>query len=357
MGRYTQKLIENLEKLDHKNQYFVFLNGENFNEYKPKNLNFKKILANCPWYTIREQIKMPWLLNRYNLDLVHFPHFNVPFFYWKKFIVTIHDLILIHYPTIRGTTLNPLLYWLKFMVYKIVIATAIHRSQKIIAVSKFTKNDILKHYRVPHEKIIVTYEACENYCHISREKSDTILKKHGIIKPYLLYVGNAYPHKNLDKLIEEFLSSAVKDKYYLVLIGKEDYFYNSLKNSIASENAKKIIFPGYISDRDLDIVYRGACLYVFPSLYEGFGLPPLEAMAKGVPVLASDHPCLKEILEDSAYFIDVKQKGNIADGIKKIIFNNNLKHNLIKKGYRQCEKYRWSEMASKTLDSYIKYES
>ncbi len=164
LGRYTQKLIENLEKISAKggNEYFIFLRKENFEDYQPKNENFQKVLADYRWYTLSEQINMPRILNKYNLDLVHFPHFNVPLFYRRKFVITIHDLILIHFPTIRGTTLNPLFYFLKFLAYKIVIRSAIKRAEKIIAVSNFTKNDILKNYGVPAEKIAVTHEACDS---------------------------------------------------------------------------------------------------------------------------------------------------------------------------------------------------
>jgi len=350
LGRYTQKLIENLEKLDKQNQYFIFLNKENFNEYQPKKSNFKKVLAGCHWYTFKEQFKMPFLLWKYKLDLVHFPHFNVPLFCRNKFLVTIHDLILLHYPTVRNTTLNTIFYWIKFWFYKVVIRSAIMRSKKIITVSNFTKSDILKNYKINSDKIIVTYEAAENYCILPATNSDTILKKYGIIKPYLLYVGNAYPHKNLEYLIREFasLGNDYLD-YRLILVGKEDYFYLRLKKLVREKNIQRIIFTDYVTDCDLDIIYKEAELYVFPSLYEGFGLPPLEAMAKGTPVLVSNHPCLKEILGESAAYADVKKKGGLAEMIKKILSDFNLKSELIRRGYRQCQKYTWIDMAKKTL--------
>lgn len=144
LGRYTQKLIENLEKIDHENQYVVFLRKENFDEYQPKNKNFQKALADYQWYTFSEQIKMPLLLNKFNFDLVHFPHFNVPFFYRKKFVVTIHDLILLQFPTVKGTMLNPVFYKIKFWCYKFIIWSAIKRARRIITVSNFTKNELLK---------------------------------------------------------------------------------------------------------------------------------------------------------------------------------------------------------------------
>src|SRR3989339_1308260 len=205
LGRYTQKLVENLEKIDSVNEYFIFLRKQNFEDYVPKNKNFQKILADYRWYTWQEQIFFPRLLKKYQLDLLHFPHFNVPLFYRGKSVVTIHDLILIHFPTVRNSTLSPFLYKLKFLAYKMVIKSAIRRSNRVIAVSKFTKKDILENYpEAPNEKVVVTYEACEDYCLLSPEKDQEILLKYGIMKPYILYVGNAYPHKNLERLVLAF---------------------------------------------------------------------------------------------------------------------------------------------------------
>lgn len=204
LGRYTQKLIEHLEAIDHENQYVVFLRKENFDEYQPYNKNFSKVLADYQWYSFSEQIFFPKLLNKHNLDLMHFPHFNVPLLYRRKFVLTIHDLILLHFPTIRATMLNTFFYWIKYLMYKFVIGSAIGRAKQIIAVSQFTKDDISKEYPKAKGKIQVTHEASDNICRISNVSPHLILEKYGIIKPYLLYVGNAYPHKNLEKLVEAF---------------------------------------------------------------------------------------------------------------------------------------------------------
>jgi len=360
LGRYTQKLIENLEKASAKggsafggdDEFFVFLRKENFNDYIPRGKNFHKVLADCRWYSFSEQINMPRLLNKYNLDLVHFPHFNIPLFYKKPFIITIHDLILIHFPTVRGTTLNPLFYWLKYAAYKIVIKSAVRRAKKIIAVSIFTKSDILKNYKVPANKIAVTYEACDSVRGIREIGNDIILKKYGIIKPYILYVGNAYPHKNLEALVLAFEIFNKDNNYRLVLVGKGDYFYQRLKNFTESRKIKDIIFTGFVPDSELDAVYKNSSLYVFPSLYEGFGLPPLEAMAREIPVACSDHPCMKEILQNSAYYFDASRPENIAKAIGILLNNRSLREELIKKGHEQVKKYSWEKMARETLKIY-----
>ncbi len=351
LGRYTQKLIENLEKIDTENRYFVFLRKENFDEYVPKNKNFQKVLADCQWYTLSEQLDMPKILNKYDLDLVHFPHFNVPIFYRKKFIITIHDLILLHFPTTKATTLNFIFYWIKFLAYKIVIRNAILKSKKIISVSNFTKNDILKHYNVPPEKISITYEAADDIEKNSALSEDEILGKYGIIKPYVMYVGNAYPHKNLEALVLAYRE--IKNKnLQLVLIGKEDYFYQSLKSLVKKEEINNIIFAGFVPDEELDAIYKNALFYIFPSLYEGFGLPPLEAMMREIPVASSDISCMKEILGENVFYFNANKKENIFKAINYFSENKELRTELAKRGLQWTRKYSWKEMAEKTLAEY-----
>jgi len=358
LGRYTQKLIEHLETIDSENQYVVFLRKENFDEYQPFNKNFTKVLADYRWYSFAEQILYPRLLCKYKFDLMHFPHFNVPLLYRRPFVLTIHDLILVHFPTLRATKLNPLWYWIKYVAYKWTISSAIKRAKSIIAVSEFTKNDIISEYPEAKEKINVTYEACDDLCRISSAAPHLILEKYGIIKPYLLYVGNAYPHKNLQQLIDAFVlvSSAFPDMQ-LALVGKEDFFYQRLKSYCAEKNIVSVHFLGFVSDQDLDVLYRFAKAYVFPSLYEGFGLPPLEAMAKGAVVVSSDHPCMREILEDAAWYVDAHSAENFAAGIVKVLDDKNLRLSLIEKGYQQIKKYSWNKMASETLRIYLNKQS
>jgi len=164
-GRYTENLIKNLEKIDSINQYFIFLRKDSWDKYEPASPNFKKVLADYRWYGIREQIFLPIKLKKYKLDLVHFTHFNAPIFYRRKFIVTIHDLTLRHFPTFKKSLLNFLIYPFKNLAYRIIFRHAIKNSEKIIAISEYTKQDILKHYpakdgagKVNPDKIKVIYE-------------------------------------------------------------------------------------------------------------------------------------------------------------------------------------------------------
>jgi len=181
-------------------------------------------------------------------------------------------------------------------------------------------------------------------------------------KPYLLYVGNAYPHKNLERLILAF-KKLIKEglDYQLVLVGGEDYFYKKLKKHLNHFNQaerstinQKIIFPGFVSDKELGELYKSASLYIFPSLSEGFGLPPLEAMARGVPVVSSNATCLPEILGDAVIYFDPLDINDMAKQIKKALLGENLRKKLIKKGLEQIKKYSWKKMARETLAFYSK---
>ena len=353
LGRYTQKLIQHLEQIDEENQYVIFLRKENFDEYQPFNQKFTKVLADYRWYSFSEQLFFPHQLKKYNLDLMHFPHFNVPLLYSGNFVFTIHDLILTHFPTLRATMHNRVWYWVKYGAYKLAILSAVHRAKKIITVSEFTKNDILKKYQQAKGKVIVTYEACDELCRVAPGNSHNILVKYGIIKPYLLYVGNAYPHKNLEKMVEAFEKISLEfPDMQLALVGKEDFFYTRLKKFVDQKNIANVHFLGFVSDQDLDMLYRFAKAYVFPSLYEGFGLPPLEAMAKGAVVISSDHACMQEILGSAAFYFDAKSVEKIAKGVLRVLNDKNLQQQLVQEGYLQVRKYSWNRMALETLQIY-----
>ncbi len=353
LGRYTQKLISYLQKIDKQNEYFIFLRRENWHEYEPSCKNFKKILADYRWYTLKEQILWPLKLHSLQLDLMHFTHFNVPIFYFGKFIVTIHDLILTKYPTQRATTLGPFLYFIKHFSYELVIKMAIKRAGQIIAVSEYTKQDIIKHFRAPAEKIKVTYEAVDPPAETqvgSIEKLATL----GISGVYLLYVGNAYPHKNIEGLLKAFSWLVARNSdLKLVLVGKDDYFFTRLKNLVKSMNLQdKVVFPGYVDDNLLAALYQRATVFVFPSFYEGFGLPPLEAMSYGLPVVSSNSSCLPEVLGDAALYFNPYDIKDMAGKISSLLADKEKAKELVQKGYHRLQDFSWQKMAQATLELY-----
>lgn len=365
LGRYIQEVVDNVIKMDNYNDYVVFLRKDNFdelviNEFK----NVKKVLVDIQWYSLKEQLLMPFYIWKERLDLIHFPHFNVPFFVPCKFIVTIHDLILTKFKTIRATTLHPFFYELKNLAYRTIIKRALKKSKKILTVSEFTKNDIIEQFKIRPDKIEVIYEGVANLAKgrdslfVAKLDNNEVLRDYDINYPFLLYVGNAYPHKNLDFLITSFSKVYKKNNNLrLVLVGKEDYFYRNLKQLVEKEfpniQDNPIIFSGYVPDDKLEIFYKKALVYVFPSLYEGFGLPPLEAMAKGCPVLSSDVSSMPEILAEAALYFNPRDEKDFLNKLDLILKDKNLREKLVKAGEIRCQKFNWWDCAFKTWQIYL----
>lgn len=365
LGRYVQKLIEDLEEIDSKNQYLVFLRKENYADYRPKNSNFKKVLADYKWYGLSEQIFFPFKIWQSRVDLIHFPHFNVPLICSAPFVVTIHDLILKKFAPRRASLLGPVRYWLKNLGYSLVIRLALKRAGKIIAVSNYTKEDVLKYFKAGPEKIEVIYEGAPEIklkvrgpkrkiailASPAGRQNSKLFEKYNISKPYLLYVGNAYPHKNLERLILAFNQLNQDGNLQLVLVGELDYFYRRLQKRFSDR--ERVVFADFVSDSDLAALYQNAVLYVFPSLCEGFGLPPLEAMAYGLPVVCSDSSCLPEVLGEAAKYFNPESVDDMVGKISSVLGNKNLQERLVSNGFERIKKYSWRQMAEKTLKTYL----
>lgn len=352
LGRYTQKLIDHLEKVDDHNEYYILLRRDNWADFQPSTPRFHKILADYRWYTFIEQVFMPLKLWSLDLDLVHFTHFNVPVLYFGKFIVTIHDLILTKYPTERASTLGPWLYRIKHALYQIVINSAVRRAVKVIAVSEYTKKEVVAHFKCPTEKVSVTLEAVDPVTQPSH--GDVTMNKYRLAEPYILYVGNAYPHKNCERLVEAF-QMLLKDEptCHLVMVGREDYFYHRLKKLAASKDlSAEVLFPGFVTDTDLPDFYRHAKLYAFPSLCEGFGLPALEACQYGVPVVASNNSSLPEVLGEAAVYFNPEKTEEIYRAMHSVFTDRQLAVALIKAGYERVRLFSWEKMAQQTMAIY-----
>ena len=357
LGRYTQKLVEYLAQEDHENEYVVFVQHEAYRKWSITAPNITPVLAPFHWYTVSEQLFMPFLIWRSHVDLMHFPHFNVPLLYHGSFIATIHDLIIIHFPTERATTLGPLLYKFKHIAGQLVMRHAVKNAQHVLTVSEFSKQDIAQYYHLPPERITVTYEASEPpSATCNPEHAADAMRQYGIQKPYLLYVGNAYPHKNLEVLLDTM--KAIKDRegqipWNLVLVGRKDYFYSRLEHHAWAYNIDDhVVFPGFVSDADLPCLYQHAEAYIFPSKYEGFGLPPLEAMMYGTPVIAANSSCLPEILGDAALYFDPDDISGIIKAVNSIRSDPAVRRTLIEKGTAQVQRYSWRRMMQQTRAIY-----
>lgn len=352
IGRYTQELIENLQKIDKENEYVIFCRKENFENIKVVK-TWKKVLADIKHYSLKEQTILPRIFNKENLDLLHIPHFNVPLFYKKPFIVTIHDITWHKIKGIAATTLPAPLYWIKHFGYQVVLKNAIKNSKKIIAPSNFIKSELVKYFKIQDSKIIVAYEGVSRLT-VTKTKSYVLIPN-----PYLLYVGNLYPHKNVESVVLalKILDSKFQipnSRFSFVVVCSRDIFWKRLKRFVEKEKAQNFVkFIGYVSDEELAALYKNAEAFIFPSLFEGFGLPGLEAMACGTPVLASDIPVFREIYSDAAIYFNPKDVDDIVDKINNVIHLNALKRrSIINKGQKRAKMFSWQKMAEETLAVY-----
>jgi glycosyltransferase involved in cell wall biosynthesis len=348
VGRYIRNLVWQLEKLDKKNDYVLFTYaGIKKSELNIQSDRFKIVETDIRWHTAEEQIQFPKILEKENLDLVHFPYFSVPIFYKGRFVITIHDLIINHYPTGKASTLPLPLYYLKHFGYQFVMKQAAKKAQKILTVSNATKSEIIEHLKVLEDEIVVTYEGVD-------KRLDSAAHKNKKGEKYLLYVGNAYPHKNLERLIEVFEKIIkTKPEYKLLLVGKEDYFYTRLKAKVLSKHVEdSIIFCRNVSDEELARLYSGAAALITPSLMEGFGLPGLEAMHHGTLVLASDIPVYKEVYKDAAIYFNPLDVTAMHATILKVLDNSETFTKHIDKGYQLVKQFSWEKMAKETLRVY-----
>ena len=355
VGRYTRNLVINLLEVDKKNEYILFVRKEDRNliqnsKLKTQNSKWKIVETDIKWHSLQEQLKFPSILKKEKLDLVHFPYFSVPVFYNRPFVVTIHDLIVHHFPTGKASTLILPLYKAKLIAYKFVIKKAAQKAKKIITVSNATKEEIIDHLKVSEDKIEVIYEAADDNL---KPKTENTKYKIPNTK-YFLYVGNAYPHKNLERLIQAFnalqdLSPKIQD-LRLILVGKKDYFYQRLEKENKSD---RIIFYGKATDDELSSFYSNAIALVAPSLMEGFGLPVLEAMSLKCLVIASDIPAFREIAQDEILYFNPTDVNNISEKLKDVVENENkYKKEILDKAFEKTKKFYWERSAKETLRVY-----
>ena len=360
VGRYIQNLVENLEKVDRKNHYFIFLRENGFKSYQPKNKNFHKVLADVPWYGAKEQVMMPGIFSASNLDLLHVPHFNVPLLYQGKMVVTIHDLTMLKFGGRETSTLPAPIFYAKRAGLRLVTESAARRSAAVIVLSQFVKDDVAKTFGITAKKIFVTYEAgiLAGKGRADREREiENVLEKYRITKPYFLYVGAFYPHKNVDRLTEaiKILNEKLKKPAQLVLAGGKDVFLERIVRKALEGGALRYIsLTDHVTDADLIDLYLEAEAYVQPSLSEGFGLQTVEAMALGVPVVQSNASCLPEIGGDAALYFDPYNPRDIAEKLSQVLGKPAVRQKLIEKGRARAKEFSWEKMARETLEVYRK---
>lgn len=350
VGRYIRNLIDQLKIIDTKNSYVIFLNSKDYKGFVLPSVGWEKRKVDIHWHSLAEQILLPNILLKEKCDLIHFPYFSTPILYSGKFVITIHDLIMNHFSTGYASSLPLPLYKLKFIFYRLIMQAALKKSAKIIAVSKATKQEIKNHYSMPDSKISVIYEASE----ITHETED-VSRNNLSDKKYFLYVGNAYPHKNLETVISAF--KKISDNYknvQLILVGGKDYFYTRLLNKIMEQKIPNIVLRVSVSDNELIYLYKNAVGLILPSFMEGFGLPAVEAMTLGCPVIASKIPSLTEVCGQAATYFNPLDSDELREIIIQYLENADpkIRTKQIQLGCKQSKKYSWEKTAKETLQTY-----
>jgi len=341
IGRYSINLIDKYKNQLSKDMLCT-LNEKN----KEISMNyFPAIKSKANVFSLREQVELSLLNSRNTVDLLHSPHFVFPVLSTGKLILTIHDLTPLLFPDI---------FSLKARLYmRTMIWLSKFKVNKIITVSQNTKNDLIKMFNYNPKKIKVIYNGVDNSYKII-ENQDLIKKikdKYKTGKEFLLYVGNIKPHKNIPTLLKALEKINANSK--LVIVGKKDKAYDEIFDIIDQYNLEdRVIFTGFVPDEDLILLYNAATLFVYPSLYEGFGLPPLEAMACGTPVITSNVSSLPEVVGNAAITVEPQNVFKLSKAINNVLENKNLQDKMIQEGLKRAEQFTWEKTAIDTIKVY-----
>ncbi len=345
-GRYVERLLHYLQEIDHDNDYVVLLDHKDYDGWEPTNARFRKVSVDIPNYSIREQIVLPSLLRGLKVDLVHFAMPQQPILYAGPSITTIHDLTLLHFKNYEDSA--RVVYDIKQLIFRGVLAFAVRKSRHIITPTEYVQQDLIKTLHAKPSNVTVTYEAADK---MPSGKSSTVSQL--ATSPFIMYVGRMDPYKNIRSLIaaHQQLLQAYPD-LRLALPGAKDRNVQKLEQWCRDQDFRQIYFLGFVSDAELRWLFEHTLGYVFPSLSEGFGLPGLEAMAHGAPVIASRATCLPEVYQDGAHYFDPTSIGDIAEKISDVLEDEKLRTSLIKEGSKVVAQYSWKRMAEQTLEVY-----
>jgi len=334
-GFYVSNLTKALKKVDKNNKY-VFLKPETEKDFS------------APQRFLWDQVKLPKLAREAKISLLHQPAFSAPVGYRGKVVVTVHDVIAVLFG--QDIPFFSRQYFARWMPFSYRFA------DKIICVSEHTKKDLMRHLRINEEKMVVIPEAAgEQFRPITDEKAiSRILEKYHIDSRYILHVGTLNPRKNLDFLIKVFsrVHRLIPD-VKLVITGKKGWHFDSLFELVTQLGLEKyIIFTGYIEDNEAPYLYSGASVYAFPSIYEGFGLPPLEAMSCGTPVVASDTSSIPEVVGNAGILLDPKDTESWVKALVRLLRNVDEQKRYSDKSLKQAQNFSWRKTAQATVDVY-----
>jgi glycosyltransferase involved in cell wall biosynthesis len=345
IGRYIRNIVDNIAKTDTQNEYVLFVLSKDFDQINLPS-NFKKVRTDIRWYTLKEQLVLPFILYKQKLDILWVPNLNVPVLYLKRFAVTIHDLTVVKIKTGKASAHFYPLYLLKRFAVWLPLYFSARFARAIFTVSEYVRSDLTETLNIDEEKVFVT--PCAVDSKFKKEplgKITEVCTKYRVSDPYLFYVGNAHPHKNIGNLIKAF--EIVKKDFpnmQLVLGGDKKFFYERIEQGIKdTEIAKSIRFIGYVDDYDLPALYSGAEAFVNASLYEGFGIQILEAFACETKVVCSNTTSLPEVGGNIAYYFNPRDINNMAKSIVTCL--NDSSGQRISAGLARVKDFSWERSA------------
>ncbi len=344
-GTYVERLLHYLQQVDQVNDYIVLVPTKDRLFWQPTAKNFTVQTADFKNYSFGEQLGFKLLLDRLKPDLVHFCMPQQPVLYNGAKVTTFHDLNLIN---TYNSDKNWLIYHAKQLVGRFVFKSVAKSNDQIITPTEYTKNDLIKFSHIPADKITVTYESADVV-------STALTPYKQPFKRFILYVGQQSDYKNIRRLGDAHQNLLKKyPDLGLILVGRKNTSVLQNEAYFTSKNYKNILFTGFIENTQRDWLFKEAAAYVFPSLMEGFGLPGLEAMGYGAPVVSSNATCLPEVYGEAAYYFNPYDTEDIERAINKVLADETLRSDLIKKGYEQLKKYSWERMAEQTHAVYVK---
>ena len=351
IGTYIRQLVRGLAAIDHENRYVLFAGQKRRDALSDLPDNFQVVTESAPPYSIRELVGLSWQQFRLKLDLYHATHYVLPAFNVSRIVVTIHDIIHLLYPEFLPSRLA-------FFYAQRMIRRSLTRGDRIIAVSQTTKADLMRYFNVGGRKIQVIYNGVQESFRerLSHEQLKRWQQNLGIRAPYLLFVGNPKPHKNLDNVIRAYARARQLHSFDapLVCVGDRGQGEARIRQLAAQLGvADRVQLLGHVAQEALPAIYQGASLFLYPTLYEGFGLPVIEAMASGVAVVTSNTSALKEIAKGYAHLVDPLDVEAMAKAIVQCLVDEEHREALARLGLRRAEDFRWQNTAQKTLKAYM----
>jgi glycosyltransferase involved in cell wall biosynthesis len=350
IGTYIRNLLRHLARIDHETEYVLFCRPGDRPSLGALGENFRTVVETAGNYSVAEQLRVPLALRREGVTLFHAPHYVLPPLVACRSVVTIHDCIHLMFPQYLPNRLA-------HTYARMSISLAARRATRVLTVSESSKRDILRFVDAPPEKIDVIYNAYDERFGVEPREEDVVRvrERYQLHDEFVLYAGNVKPHKNLERLIQAFdlVRRRGLDHLKLVLIGDEISRYAALRRAVHRHQLHKYVrFLGYLPETTLAVMYRLAGVFVFPSLYEGFGLPPLEAMASGTPVVTSNVSSLPEVAGEAAVLVDPYEPTAIADGIYRVLTDESLRRNLRQRGLARASQFSWEASVRRVRDIY-----